>query len=51
MIFSRDDFRVDSVPEFLSFLVVLPFVVLVFPFLAAVYTLGFVLDLVGWLDT
>lgn len=51
MIFSRDDFRIDSYGEFFSFLLVLPFVGLIFPFLAAVYALGFVMDVVGWLDT
>ena len=49
--FSREDFRVDSWSEFFAFLIVLPFVGLVFPFLAAAYTLGFFLDLFGWIDT
>ena len=51
MIFSREDFQIDSLPEFLSFLLVLPFVGLIFPFLGAAYTLGFIMDITGWLDT
>lgn len=51
MIFSRDDFKIDSYGEFFEFLLVLPFVGLIFPFLAAVYGLGFVMDKTGWLKT
>lgn len=51
MIFSREDFKIDSLPDFFSFLLVLPFVGLVFPFLGAAYTLGFIMDLTGWLDS
>lgn len=51
MIFSREDFRIDSFSEFLSFLLILPFVGLILPFIGAAYTLGFVMDVVGWLDT
>lgn len=51
MIFSREDFRIDSFSEFLSFLLILPFVGLILPFLGAAYTLGFFMDVVGWLDT
>ena len=51
MIFSRDDLRVDSIGELASFALVLPFFVLVLPFLLAGYTLMFCMDLVGWLDT
>ncbi len=49
--FSKEDFKIESVPDLLSFMIILPFVGLVFPFLAAVYTLGFFEDVVGWLDT
>ena len=49
--FSRDDFKVDSIRDLCSFLLILPFVGLVFPFLGAVYTLGFLMDVVGWVDT
>lgn len=48
--FSRDDFEIESYGEFFSYLVVLPFVAFVFPFLGAAYTLGFVMEAVGWLD-
>ena len=40
-----------SLTELISFSLVAPFVGLVFPFLAAVYLLGFFMDVVGWLDT
>jgi hypothetical protein len=49
--FSAEDFKVDSPAELLSFLVVVPFVALVAPFLLAAYTIGFVQDVTGWLDT
>ena len=49
--FTREDFVIDSYSEFFSFLIVAPFVGLVLPFLLAVYTLGFFLDMIGWLDT
>ena len=45
------DLKVESLSDFLSFLVVLPFVALVTPFLGAAYTLGFLMDITGWLDT
>ncbi len=49
--FQMDDFKIDSTGEFLSFCLVLPFVGLVLPFLLAAYTLGFLMDVVGWLDS
>lgn len=49
--FSKEDFRVDSVSDLAQFLLVMPFVGLVAPFLLGAYTLGFLQDLVGWLDT
>ncbi|MBI2601735.1 MAG: hypothetical protein HYW48_01650 [Deltaproteobacteria bacterium] len=49
--FTKDDLKIDSFPQLLSFLLILPFVGLVAPFLMAVYSLGFLEDLVGWLDT
>ena len=51
MIFSKEDFKIDSMPEFISFLLITPFVALILPFLGAAYTLGFLMDVVGWLDT
>lgn len=49
--FSREDFKIDSFSDFLSFLLILPFIAFVMPFLGAVWTLGFFEDLIGWLDT
>jgi len=40
-----------SLSEMASFSLVAPFVGLVLPFLLAVYFLGFLLDIVGWIDT
>ncbi len=45
------DLKIESFPDFVGFLVILPFVALVLPFLGAAYTLGFVMDITGWLDT
>jgi hypothetical protein len=47
--FSRDDFRVDDVGDFVEFLPVFIFIGLVAPFLIAAYTAGFVMDATGWL--
>ena len=49
--FSKEDFKIESVPDLLEFCIILPFVGFVMPFLGAAYTLGFFADLVGWLDT
>ncbi|MBP6217924.1 MAG: hypothetical protein KA436_05010 [Oligoflexales bacterium] len=49
--FSKEDFKVDSVGEFVPFLLIVPFVALIAPFLLASYTLGFFEDMVGWLET
>ncbi len=49
--FTKEDLKIDSLPELVSFLLIAPFVGLVFPFLMAAYSLGFMMDLVGWLDT
>ena len=51
MIFTRADLEVESIGELASFALVLPFVALVLPFLLSAYTLGWLLDQVGWLDT
>jgi hypothetical protein len=49
--FSKNDFKVDSFSNLLSFMLVLPFVGLVLPFLLAAYTLGWCMDMVGWMET
>ena len=48
--FSSDDFRIDSVSEFIMFLPILIFVGLIAPFVIGAYHLGFVMDKLGWLD-
>ncbi len=45
------DLKIESFSDLMGFLVVLPFVALVMPFLGAAYTLGFLMDITGWLDT
>lgn len=50
MMFSSDDFRIESVSDFVMFLPVAFFLGLVAPFLIGAYSLGFVMDKVGWLD-
>ncbi len=51
MIFRRDDLKIDSVAEFIPFMLIMPFVVLITPFLIAAYTLGFFMRITGWIDT
>lgn len=48
--FSSEDFRIESLGDFVMFLPVFIFIALVAPFLFAAYQLGFVMDKVGWLD-
>lgn len=40
-----------SFGELVSFALITPFVALVMPFLLASYTLGFFMDVAGWLDS
>ncbi len=49
MMFSREDFKVESVVDVLEFLPILVLIALVAPFLLAAYGLGFVMDKTGWL--
>jgi len=49
--FTKEDFKIDSLGDFMSFILVAPFVGLIAPFLIAAYTWGFVADVTGWLDT
>jgi hypothetical protein len=51
MMFSRDDLRVDSLSDLIEFIPIVVFLGLVAPFLIAAYTLGFVMDITGWLKT
>ena len=48
--FSEADFEIDSFPSLLKFLPIVIFIGLVAPFLIAAYSLGFVMDTVGFLD-
>jgi hypothetical protein len=51
MMFSREDFQVESFEDLITFLPILVFVGLVAPFLIAAYTIGFVMDVTGWIRT
>ena len=51
MMFSRDDFKIEKVEDLIEFAPIFIFVALVAPFLIAAYTLGFVMDITGWLKT
>lgn len=47
--FSKDDFQIDDVQDFLLFLPIFIFIGLVSPFIIAAYKLGFIMDVTGWL--
>ena len=50
MVLSKENKRMTW-GETISFALVTPFVALVMPFLLAAYTLGFFMDIFGWLDS
>jgi len=49
--FTRDDFRIDSIQDFLEFLPIVLFIGLVGPFLIGAYTVGFFMNVTGWLKS
>ncbi len=51
MIFSKEDFKIESVEDLVEFLPILIFVALVAPFVVAAYKVGFVMDQLGWLKS
>ena len=51
MMFSREDFQIESVQEFVEFLPIVVFLGLVAPFLIAAYTVGFLMDITGWIKS
>jgi hypothetical protein len=51
MLFSKEDFKINDVNDFLEFLPVFVFIGLIAPLVIAAYTLGFIMDQTGWLDT
>jgi hypothetical protein len=51
MMFSREDLKIESVEDALHFAPIAVFLGLVAPFLIAAYTVGFVMDVTGWLKT
>ena len=48
--FTKEDFKIESVSDLTAFALLVPFLGLIAPFLIAAYTLGFLQDMVGWLD-
>ncbi len=48
--FTSEDLRITSVGDFLEFLPIFIFVAFVSPFLLVAYSVGFISDMVGWLD-
>jgi len=51
MMFSKEDFKIESASDLVQFLPIVIFLGLVAPFLIAAYTVGFVMDQTGWLNT
>ena len=51
MMFTKEDFKVNSMAELVEFLPIVVFLALIAPFLIASYTLGFFMDKTGWLKT
>ena len=48
--FTREDFKISNTEDLGEFLVILPFVMVIAPFLFLAYQIGLVLDLMGLLD-
>ena len=51
MLFSKDDFKITDMSDFVEFLPVFVFIGLIAPLVLAAYGLGFIMDQTGWLDT
>jgi hypothetical protein len=51
MLFSKEDFKVNKPEDVLDVAMIGLFLALVAPLIIAAYTLGFVMDRVGWLKT
>jgi hypothetical protein len=51
MMFSKEDFEIGNVDEFVEFLPIFIFIALIAPLVIVAYKLGFIFDISGWLDT
>ena len=51
MLFSKDDFKIKDMDDFVEFLPVFVFIALIAPLVLSAYGLGFIMDQTGWLDT
>ena len=50
LMFTKQDFKIDSVGDLITFAPIFIFIAFVAPFVIGAYSLGFVMDKVGWLD-
>lgn len=50
MLFSKEDFQINSAEEFIDFLPIFIFCGLVAPFVLVAYKIGFLMDITGWLN-
>lgn len=48
--YTSEDLRIESAADFVEFLPIFIFVAFVSPFLLVAYTVGYISDMVGWLD-
>ena len=48
--YTKEDFKIESAGELLAFAPIFIFIAFVAPFVIGAYSLGFVMDKVGWLD-
>jgi hypothetical protein len=48
--FTKEDFVIEDTADLMGFLIILPFVGLIAPFLIAAYKIGFVQEVTGWMD-
>ena len=51
MMFTKEDFSIKDPQDLIDIAPIVVFLALVGPFLLAAYTLGFVMDAVGWLKS
>lgn len=48
--YTKEDLKIDSFGDFITFAPIFIFIALVAPFVIGAYSLGFVMNKVGWLD-
>jgi hypothetical protein len=50
VMFTSEDFRIESAADFFQFLPIIFFIVFIAPFLILAYKIGFVMKITGFLD-